>query len=82
MCLTDAATVIAVSDLELVVDRGGRHERVMNLLLPDARVGDEVLVGMGRALARLAPAEAKRLRSLHALLTPDAVAAAAGPEAP
>jgi hydrogenase maturation factor len=80
MCLTYAARVVGVSDFELIVEHDGRRETVTDLLVPDARIGDDVLVGMGRALASLSPAEADELRSLHLLISPEPVASAPGPE--
>lgn len=70
MCLTQAATVLERRPDELVVDLGGRVTVVTNLLVPDAAVGDDILVGVGSALARLNPADARRLRELHAALDP------------
>jgi hydrogenase expression/formation protein HypC len=83
MCLTRAATVLEVRSDQLVIDLDGRPTPVDSLLVPDARVGDEVLVGVGRALSRLTATEARRLRELHAALDqptahePAAVAAGA-----
>jgi len=68
MCLTQAATVLELRPDELVVELDGRAAVVTNLLVPDAAVGDELLVGVGSALARLTPADARRLRELHEAL--------------
>jgi hydrogenase expression/formation protein HypC len=78
MCLTQAATVVELLPDELVVDLDGRRAVVTNLLVPDARVGDDVMVGVGSALARLTPPEARRLRELHQSLNDDPSAVAAG----
>jgi hydrogenase expression/formation protein HypC len=64
MCLTQPGTVIDFDAETLLVDVDGRRQRVANLLVPDARAGDEVLIGMGQALAVLTPAEAAELREL------------------
>lgn len=71
MCLTQPATVLERRHDALVVDLGGRPRLVVNLLVPEARVGDEVLVGMGSALALLAAADAAALRELLATELPD-----------
>jgi hydrogenase maturation factor len=68
MCLTQAATVLELRFEGLVVDLDGRPTLVDGLLVPDVRVGDEVVVGVGRALARLTPADARRLRELNEAL--------------
>jgi hydrogenase maturation factor len=70
MCLTQAATVLELRPDELVVDLDGRATVVTNFLVPAAAVGDDVLVGVGSALARLTPADARRLRELHEALNP------------
>jgi hydrogenase maturation factor len=82
MCLTLPATVLEVGVDQLVIEVDGRRTVVTNLLVPDASVGDDILVGMGRALARLSPADAQQLRSLHELLVHEPVAAAPGTQAP
>jgi hydrogenase maturation factor len=64
MCLTRPATVLEVRPNTLVVDLDGRSRVVMSILVPAARVGDDVLVGMGSALSVLPPAESARLRDL------------------
>ena len=63
MCLTQPATVVALRQDELVVAIDGRRTVVTNLLVPEARVGDDVLIGMGSALAFLEQAEAAELRA-------------------
>jgi hypothetical protein len=57
---------VARSDDELLVEIAGRRQVVSNILVPDARAGDDVLIGMGRALTHLTPAEAAELRLLLA----------------
>lgn len=78
MCLTQAATVVELLPDRLLVDLDGRRIVVTNLLVPEARVGDDVMVGVGSALSRLTRPEARRLRELHQSLNQHPSAAAAG----
>jgi hydrogenase expression/formation protein HypC len=73
MCLTQPAMVLELRPDELVVDVDGRCRVVSRLLVPEARVGDEVLVGMGQALRLLEYEEAAGIRDLLAPIvqTPD-----------
>jgi hydrogenase assembly chaperone HypC/HupF len=64
MCLTQPAKVVACSEHEVLVEVGGRRQIVSNLLVPDVRVGDDVLIGLGSVLAGLSPAEASSLREI------------------
>jgi hydrogenase assembly chaperone HypC/HupF len=75
MCLTRPAEVVEVRPDTLLVEVDGRRQVVTNLLESDVRAGDQVLVGLGRALTVLPPAEAARLRELLASIdqTPDRV---------
>jgi hypothetical protein len=50
MCLTETATVVSHADGESVVLVAGVERRLPNLLVPDARPGDLVVVGMGLVL--------------------------------
>ena len=52
MCLTEPALVIETGHDELRVLVGGHERRVTNLLVPDATVGDYVVIGLGIVLAR------------------------------
>jgi hypothetical protein len=52
MCLTETATVLATGDGRALVRLAGRDLVLVNLLVPDARPGDEVLTGMGHVLGR------------------------------
>ena len=70
MCLTQPATVLSVRADDLVVDVAGRPQVVSRLLVPEAQAGDQVLVGLGRALDMLTAEEASRLRELLAPITP------------
>ncbi len=74
MCLAVPGRVLAVHDDALRsarVDFAGIQRDVQLAFVPDARVGDYVLVHVGFALARLDEAEAQRvfeaLRELDAL---------------
>ena len=64
MCLIQPATVLARFENEVLVDVDGRNRLVANLIVPDLRVGDEVLVGLGSVLARITDAEAAAAREL------------------
>jgi len=69
MCLTQPATVLEVRPAVLVVELAGRREIVSRVLVPEVEVGDDVLVGLGRALNVLTPQEATRLREILAPIT-------------
>ena len=71
MCLTQPATVLEQRPDALIVDLDGQRRLVVSLLVPEARVGDEVLVGMGSALAVLSAADAAALRELLAAHLPE-----------
>jgi len=64
VCLTQPATVLARFDNEVLVEVDGRNRLVTNLVVPDLRVGDEVLVGLGNVLTRITDAEAAAAREL------------------
>ena len=64
MWLTQPATVLARFDNEVLVEIDGRNRLVANLVVPDLRVGDEVLVGLGNVLTRITDAEAAAAREL------------------
>ena len=64
MWLTQPATVLARFDNEVLVELDGRNRLVTNLIVPDLRVGDEVLVGLGNVLTRITDAEAAAARGL------------------
>jgi hypothetical protein len=57
MCLTEAAIVVATEEGRALVRLAGRDRTLVNLLVPDARPGDAVLVGMGHVLGRATPAQ-------------------------
>jgi hydrogenase maturation factor len=62
--LTQPATVLAQFDNEVLVEVDGRNRLVTNLVVPNLRVGDEVLVGLGNVLTRITDAEAAAAREL------------------
>ena len=64
MCLTRPGLVVELRPDAVIVDLDGHRQQITNLLVPEARVGDEVLVGMGSALAILSAADAATLREL------------------
>jgi len=64
VCLTQPATVLARFDNEVLVEIDGRNRLVTNLVVPNLRVGDEVLVGLGNILTRITDAEAAAAREL------------------
>jgi hydrogenase assembly chaperone HypC/HupF len=58
MCISYPGRVVALEGSNAVVDTAGRHRRATTLLVPDAEVGDWVMVGAGSILRRLDAAEA------------------------
>ena len=57
MCLTETAIVVTTEEGRALVRLAGRERELVNLLVPDARPGDAVLVGMGHVLGRATPAQ-------------------------
>jgi hypothetical protein len=72
MCLTETAIVVTTEEGRALVRLAGRDRPLVNLLVPDARPGDAVLVGMGHVLGRATPDQ----------ITDSAAAALAGSTAP
>ena len=72
MCLTETAIVVSTEEARVLVRLAGSDRTLVNLLVPDARPGDAVHVGMGHVLGRATPAQ----------VADSAVAALAGPAAP
>jgi hydrogenase expression/formation protein HypC len=76
MCLAIPARVIEMrGDDHALVDLGGVRKAVSLALVPEARVGDYVIVHVGHALTLVDPEEAARTLELFAGLQ-DAEAAA------
>jgi hydrogenase assembly chaperone HypC/HupF len=65
MCLTQPATVLTCRENEVLVAVDGRERLITNLLVPDVRVGDHVLVGLGAVLARISAAEVATIAALR-----------------
>jgi hydrogenase expression/formation protein HypC len=64
MCLTAPARVLAVDGEMALVDLDGMARRASLVLLPDATVGDWVLVASGLVLEALDEAEVNALQGL------------------
>jgi hydrogenase maturation factor len=71
MCLTYPAEVVALDGEEAVVRIDGRLRRATILALPDAAVGDRVIVAAGSIIARFDPREAARVERLVRLARED-----------
>ena len=65
MCLTEPAMVLSRTEHDAIVAIDGRERVVTNLLVPDVRVGEHVLVGLGTVLARIPASEAVALAALR-----------------
>lgn len=80
MCLAIPMELLTVQGEEGEVSRGGVSQRVCLALLPEAEVGDYVLVHAGYAIARVDAEEAEETRRLLATLlaTPEATTAGTG----
>ena len=85
MCLAIPAQVVALQDgAQALVDIGGVRKQVSLELVPEAGVGDYVIVHVGYAIGRLDPDEAERTLALFGALqaaAPDSADAAAAAEA-
>jgi hydrogenase expression/formation protein HypC len=67
MCLALPALVVALHpDEQALVDLGGVRKIVNVALVPEARVGDYVIVHVGHAIGLLDPEEAARTLALFA----------------
>ncbi len=83
MCLALPARVVELRDGELaVVDLGGVRKEISIALVPEARVGDYVIVHVGHALGLIDPEEAARTLELFAELGAAQQAEDAGRKAP
>ncbi|MBE0622126.1 MAG: HypC/HybG/HupF family hydrogenase formation chaperone [Burkholderiales bacterium] len=78
MCLAIPALVVRELEAEeAIIDAGGVEKRVSLALVPEAAVGDYVIVHAGYAISRLDPEEALRTLALFAEMQGDGQAAAA-----
>lgn len=66
MCLAVPGEVTRIDQRRATVDFGGVVQQVLLDLLPDAQVGDYVLVHAGFAIQRLDPTEAGEILDLLA----------------
>ena len=66
MCLAIPALVTQLQAEEAIIDAGGVDKRVSLALVPEAAVGDYVIVHAGYAISRLDPEEAQRTLALFA----------------
>ena len=77
MCLAIPALVTERLDNdEAMIDLGGVRKQISLALVPDATVGDYVIVHVGYAISKLDPEEAQRTLALFAQIE-DAAGAAA-----
>jgi len=61
MCLAIPARLTELLDAEqAIVDLGGIRKQVSIALVPEARVGDYVIVHVGHAIGQIDPEEAER----------------------
>ncbi|GCL62530.1 HypC/HybG/HupF family hydrogenase formation chaperone [Pseudaquabacterium pictum] len=76
MCLAIPARVIALTGPdEAVVDLGGIRKTVSIALVPDAAIGEYVIVHVGHAIGRIDAAEAARTLALFGELAAQAALA-------
>lgn len=69
MCLAIPALVVErIEDDDAIIDAGGVTKRVSLALVPEAAVGDYVIVHAGYAISRLDPGEAAQTLALFAEL--------------
>lgn len=68
MCLAIPALVVERIDEDAVIDLGGVRKQISLALVPDAGVGDYVIVHVGYAISKLDPNEAQRTLALFAQL--------------
>lgn len=68
MCLALPSRVVARDGDDAVVELGGVRKTVSAALVPEARVGDYVIVHVGHAIGVLDPDEAARTLALFAEL--------------
>lgn len=63
MCLELPGRIVELDAGVAVVDTDGRRVRASTLVVPDAAVGDWVIVVAGTIVDRLTPAEAAEIRA-------------------
>jgi hydrogenase expression/formation protein HypC len=69
MCLAIPARLVELLDADqAVVDLGGIRKQICITLVPDARVGDYVIVHVGYAIGQIDPEEAQRTLALFGAL--------------
>jgi hydrogenase expression/formation protein HypC len=66
MCLAIPARIVELDDDRATVDAMGNRFKAKTTLLPDAKLGDVVLVHAGFAIARVDEEEAKKTWELFA----------------
>ncbi len=82
MCLALPSLVVARDGDDAVIELGGVRKTVSAALVPEARVGDYVIVHVGHAIGVLDPDEAARTLQLFAELEAAGSGAAGGEDAP
>jgi hydrogenase expression/formation protein HypC len=78
MCLALPSRVVARDGDDAVIELGGVRKTVSVALVPEARVGDYVIVHVGHAIGLLDPDEAARTLQLFAELEAAEAGAAPG----
>jgi len=68
MCLAVPMQITEIKDSQAIIAAGGVQRQISLLLLPEAQVGDYVLVHAGFAIQRLDEAEAQETLRLWAEL--------------
>jgi hydrogenase expression/formation protein HypC len=69
MCLALPALVVTLQGLEASVDLGGVRKTVSIALVPQAQVGDYVIVHVGHAIGMIDPQEAAATLALFAQMS-------------
>jgi hydrogenase expression/formation protein HypC len=85
MCLALPARVLSLlGGDQALIELGGVRKTISTALVPDAAVGDYVIVHVGHAIGRIDPEEAERTLALFAELAahPEASAVPASGPAP
>lgn len=79
MCLALPARLIEIRAAEqAVVELGGIRKDISIALVPEARIGDYVIVHVGHAIGRIDPDEAERTLRMFGELAGQLAAPAAG----